>query len=45
MSDWDVDELSMEAFVRDLETVVDAVALASSQTGCGGCRISPIVLS
>jgi class 3 adenylate cyclase/pimeloyl-ACP methyl ester carboxylesterase len=27
MSDWDVDELSMEAFVKDLETVVDAAGL------------------
>ncbi len=27
LSDWDVDEISFEAFVRDLETVVDALGL------------------
>jgi len=27
LSDWDVDEISFEAFVRDLETVVDAIGL------------------
>ena len=27
LSDWDVDDISFEAFVRDLETVVDAVGL------------------
>jgi pimeloyl-ACP methyl ester carboxylesterase/DNA-binding SARP family transcriptional activator len=27
LSDWDVDEISFEAFVRDLETVVDALQL------------------
>ena len=27
LSDWDVDEISFDAFVRDLETVVDAVGL------------------
>ncbi|MEM7022018.1 MAG: alpha/beta fold hydrolase [Pseudomonadota bacterium] len=27
LSDWDVDEISFEAFVRDLEAVVDAVGL------------------
>lgn len=27
LSDWDVDDISFEAFVRDLETVVDALAL------------------
>ncbi|MBV1927743.1 MAG: alpha/beta fold hydrolase [Rhodobacteraceae bacterium] len=27
LSDWDVDEISQEVFVRDLETVVDAVGL------------------
>src|SRR6185295_12050782 len=27
LSDWDVEELSFEAFVRDLETVVDASGL------------------
>jgi len=27
LSDWEVDELSLDAFVRDLETVVDAVGL------------------
>lgn len=27
LSDWDVDEISLEAFVRDLENVVDAVGL------------------
>ena len=27
LSDWEVDELSFEAFVRDLETVVDAVGI------------------
>jgi class 3 adenylate cyclase/pimeloyl-ACP methyl ester carboxylesterase len=27
LSDWDVDELSFDAFVRDLETVVDAAGL------------------
>jgi pimeloyl-ACP methyl ester carboxylesterase/DNA-binding winged helix-turn-helix (wHTH) protein len=27
LSDWDVDELSFDAFVRDLETVVDATGL------------------
>ena len=27
LSDWDVDEISFEAFVRDLENVVDAVGL------------------
>ena len=27
MSDWDVDELSVEAWVRDLETVVDAAGI------------------
>ncbi|MBI1776146.1 MAG: alpha/beta fold hydrolase [Proteobacteria bacterium] len=27
LSDWDVEEISFEAFVRDLETVVDAAAL------------------
>jgi class 3 adenylate cyclase/pimeloyl-ACP methyl ester carboxylesterase len=27
LSDWDVDELSFDAFVQDLETVVDAVGL------------------
>jgi pimeloyl-ACP methyl ester carboxylesterase len=27
LSDWDVDEISFESFVRDLETVVDAVGL------------------
>lgn len=27
LSDWEVDEISFEAFVRDLETVVDAVGL------------------
>ena len=27
LSDWDVDEFSVEAWVRDLETVVDALSL------------------
>ncbi|MFQ5953656.1 MAG: alpha/beta fold hydrolase [Kiloniellales bacterium] len=27
LSDWDVDEISFEAFIRDLETVVDAIGL------------------
>ena len=42
MSDWDVDELSLDAWVTDLETVVDAVGverfplLGISQ----GCAIS-----
>ncbi|MCQ0092250.1 alpha/beta fold hydrolase [Roseovarius sp. M141] len=27
LSDWDVDDISLEAFVRDLETVVDALGL------------------
>ena len=27
LSDWDVDEISFDAFVRDLETVVDAVGI------------------
>ena len=27
MSDWDVDELSLDAWVTDLETVIDAVGI------------------
>ena len=36
MSDWDVDEISLDAWVRDLETVVDAVK--SSVSRCSGSR-------
>ena len=32
MSDWDVDRLSLDAWVTDLETVVDAVSMSASRS-------------
>jgi pimeloyl-ACP methyl ester carboxylesterase/DNA-binding winged helix-turn-helix (wHTH) protein len=42
LSDWDVDDISFEAFVRDLETVVDAAGLEKfSLFGISqGCAVS-----
>jgi pimeloyl-ACP methyl ester carboxylesterase/DNA-binding winged helix-turn-helix (wHTH) protein len=42
LSDWDVDDITFEAFIRDLETVVDAVGLKRFPLLgiSGGCPIS-----
>jgi pimeloyl-ACP methyl ester carboxylesterase len=34
LSDWEVDDLSLDAWVSDLETVVNAAGLASRSLGC-----------
>lgn len=43
LSDWDVEEMSFDAFVRDLETVVDAAKIANPFALLGisqGCSVS-----
>ena len=39
MSDWDVDEISLDAWVRDLETVVDAVRVRAFPAARGLARL------
>jgi pimeloyl-ACP methyl ester carboxylesterase len=43
LSDWDVEDLSLDAWVSDLETVVDAAGLdrASRSLGCRRGAQSP----
>jgi class 3 adenylate cyclase len=47
MSDWDVDELSLEAWLSDLETVVNAVGVERFPCVCcaaSGARVAPFSL-